>query len=413
MAPRYKALKSLDSHHPLFSPLISIGTEYLYSRDSYQFAGDGWDVAADLFMYESYVLPHPVETMNTPSSVLRYPLDWQPLWVMGELSDLQDLSVSESPAQAQLMHFLQFIAGVVGQVWFVLSDSTPRKLLEGVGTSGAQLNALAPAINAKVTLPSADITTAEGTSVYARVMPMGEQEGCWAVLVANGDSQPVASPNIAITLPESLPGGRLPSSVVVTVPFELSRTVNATVSGANGTHIGNTVIGIDEPLLGFGTQVYFVSQGSPDANKDHPCLWEARAALCSQRGNLIDNCGFEHQHVLGVPDNWLLTMLEVSDPYAGGTDLWASLNTDAAYARTGWYSVRYTSSKPHTSRLQSVHMDSIRPNATYALELWTSSPSRMSHVSLLVVSAVQMTIARSLCLLIVKRLARVAFLNLF
>ena len=32
---------------------------------------------------------------------------------------------------------------------------------------------------------------------------------------------------------------------------------------------------------------------------------------------MIDNCGFENQHVLGVPDDWLLTMVEVSDPYAG------------------------------------------------------------------------------------------------
>ena len=385
MAQRYRALKSLDSHHPLFSPLISTGTEYLYSRDSSQFAVDGWDTAADLFMYESYVLPQPVETMNTPSSVLRYPLDWQPLWVMGELSDLQDLSVSESPAQAQLMHYLQFIAGVVGQVWFVLSDSTPRKLLEGVATSGAQLNALAPALNAKVTLPLGHVTTAEGTSVYGRVMPMGEQEGCWAVLVANGDAQPVAS-NIVVTLPAFT----LPSNIAITVPFELSRTVNATVSSANGT----SVIIIAEPLLGFGTQVYLVSQGSRGAQKEHQCLWDA-PALCSQGSNLIDNCGFENQHVLGVPDNWLLTMVEVADPYAGGVDPWASLNTDAAYARSGWYSVRYTSSKPHTSRLQCAHMRSIRPNASYALELWTSSPSRVTPVSLLVVSAVQMTITHT------------------
>ena len=35
---------------------------------------------------------------------------------MGELSDGQDLSAAESPAQAKVMHYLQFIAGVLGQV---------------------------------------------------------------------------------------------------------------------------------------------------------------------------------------------------------------------------------------------------------------------------------------------------------
>ena len=291
MAPRYQALKSLDSHHPLFAPLISKGTEYLYTRDTSQFAADGWDAAADVFMYESYVLPHPVETMDTPSSVLRYPLDWQPLFVMGELSDLQDLSVSESPAQAQLMHYLQYIAGVVGQLWFVLSDSTPRKLLDAVGTSGAQLNALAAALNAKVTLPSADVTTAEGTSVYARVMPMGEQEGCWAVLVANGDAQPVVNPNVVVTLPAVSSGASTAhaalanhsrwagtpvpsgSSVVVSAPFELSRTVNTTVRAVTGSsgHNSGAVVSITEPLLGFGTQVYLVAQNA--GNKERSCTY--------------------------------------------------------------------------------------------------------------------------------------------
>jgi hypothetical protein len=89
MAPRYRALKSLDAHHPLFAPFIDGGAEYLYSRDTEHFAPDGWDTASDVFMYESYVLPHPVQTMDTPRAILRYPLDWQPLFVMGELSDLQ------------------------------------------------------------------------------------------------------------------------------------------------------------------------------------------------------------------------------------------------------------------------------------------------------------------------------------
>jgi hypothetical protein len=350
--------------------------------------------------------------MDTPSSVLHFPLDWQLLFAMGELSDLQDLSVSESPAQAQVMHYLQFIAGVVGQVWFVLSDSTPRKLLEGVAASGSQLNALAPALNTKVSLPSGSVTTAEGSSVYARVMPMGEDKGCWAVLVANGGGQPVANSAIVVTLPlvssslnaqhdvGSSPGQQLAlgtpvatsrgsvSSAVTTAPFELNRVVNTSVATTNSSngHIGSTVVSIAEPLLAFGTQVYLISQDGARGDNDVGCMWEIPAG-CSKSSNLIgDNCGFERQHILGVPDNWLLTMVDVADPYAGGADPWASLNTDAAYARTGWFSVRYTSSKPHTSRLQSSNMLNIRANATYTLELWTSSPNRMSPVSLLVVS---------------------------
>ena len=80
MAARYRALKFLDPFHPLVSPLISTRTEYMFARDADAFAPDGWDAAADLFMYESYVLPHVAETMATPGVALRYPLDWQPLW---------------------------------------------------------------------------------------------------------------------------------------------------------------------------------------------------------------------------------------------------------------------------------------------------------------------------------------------
>ena len=138
-AARYRALKGLDPHHPLVSPVISDGTEYLFGRDGDAFAGGGWDAAFDVGMYESYVLPHVAATMGRAASMLQYPMDWQLLWVMGELSDGQDLTRAESPAQAAVMHHLQFIAGVTGQVWFVLSDSTPRQLLDAVGRSGAQV----------------------------------------------------------------------------------------------------------------------------------------------------------------------------------------------------------------------------------------------------------------------------------
>ena len=131
--------------------------------------------------------------------------------------------------------------------------------------------------------------------------------------------------------------------------------------------------------------------------------WCIRAASLPRSGfemgqssNLISNCGFESQHILGVPDNWLLTMVEVADPYVGGADPWASLNTDAAYARTDWFSLRYTSSKPHTSRLQNSNMLNIRANATYTLELWTSSPTRTGPVSLLVVSTTSFNLSRRL-----------------
>ena len=228
-------------------------------------------------------------------------------------------------------------AGVVGQVWFVQSDSTPRKLLDGEATSGAQMNALAPALNGKVTLPSAEaVSTAPGTIVYARVMPMGADAGCWAVLVANGAGEPVVNPAINITLPPlpindtntaasttgsdavassiSEPDGR---AVSVMAPFENNRIVNASVGAAAYRKAGVSVL-INEPLLAFGTQAYLISQGGGGGGSGEGggCMW-AEPPQCSRSSNVIDNCGFEDQHVLGVPDNWLLTMVEVSDPYAG------------------------------------------------------------------------------------------------
>eukprot|EP01048_Picozoa_sp_COSAG05_P012195 COSAG05_NODE_1203_length_5535_cov_21.291575_1_plen_534_part_00 len=165
-AVRYRALKVLDPHHPLISPVISIGDEYLYGRDGDTFDGDGWDTAFDVGMYESYVLPSVDRTMDAARVMLHYPMDWQLLWVMGELSDLQDLSAAESPAQVKVMHYLQFIAGVVGQVWFVLSDSTPRQLLDAAAESGTQLNSLAPAICRSVTRPATVTATASSSAIH-------------------------------------------------------------------------------------------------------------------------------------------------------------------------------------------------------------------------------------------------------
>ena len=54
---------------------------------------------------------------------------------MGELSDGQDLSAAESPAQAKVMHYLQFIAGVLGQV----CESRQRRVLCGLGDASLTL----------------------------------------------------------------------------------------------------------------------------------------------------------------------------------------------------------------------------------------------------------------------------------
>ena len=54
---------------------------------------------------------------------------------MGELSDGQDLSAAESPAQAKVMHYLQFISGVLGQV----CESRQRRVLCGLSAASLTL----------------------------------------------------------------------------------------------------------------------------------------------------------------------------------------------------------------------------------------------------------------------------------
>ena len=53
----------------------------------------------------------------------------------------------------------------------MLSDSTPRQLLDAVGESGAELNSLAPAFSAPVTLPRAAVS-ASPEGIYATALPM-------------------------------------------------------------------------------------------------------------------------------------------------------------------------------------------------------------------------------------------------
>ena len=53
----------------------------------------------------------------------------------------------------------------------MLSDSTPRQLLDAVGESGAELNSLAPAFGAPVTLPRAAVS-ASPEGIYATALPM-------------------------------------------------------------------------------------------------------------------------------------------------------------------------------------------------------------------------------------------------
>ena len=365
-AKRYKSLKGLDHHHPLISPVVSKGTQYLYGRDGDAFAKDGWDTAFDVAMYESYVLPDVARTMDSANLMLDYPMDWQLLWVMGELSDMQDLGAAESPSQAKVMNFLQVIAGVVGQVWFVWSDSTPRQLLDAAAESGAQLNALTPAICSAVTEPSA-ITTTSPSWVHATTLPM-VGSGCWAVIVANTAATPTANASITVALPTA----RDSSNVTTLVPFELNRPATAV---SNGTRIN-----ILEPLPAYGTQVYFMSQ-DPSSQL---CLWEAKPK-CAKSNNMLQNCGFEAQHIVGVPDQWLLQMVAMGDPYAGAADPFAAMATDAAFTHSGWYSLRYTSSKPESSRLRCGSMRGLSANTTFDITVFAAALTRKTPVSLLIV----------------------------
>ena len=67
---------------------------------------------------------------------------------------------------------------------------------------------------------------------------------------------------------------------------------------------------VQEIIRCTGTQIYLLSENGTE----HSCLWEAPPE-CDGSDNMIENCGFEDQHVLGVPDNWLLTMGQYSlDP---------------------------------------------------------------------------------------------------
>ena len=273
----------------------------------------------------------------------------------------------------------------------MLSDSTPRQLLDAVGESGAELNSLAPAFSAPVTLPRAAVS-ASPEGIYATALPMARvgkhgrfqtlshrqtalfitdgaaDAGCWAVVVANSNGSPVGSAVVNVSLQREM------ATPVATAPFDLNRDVNVSTASGHGV--------IAEPMASFGTQVYLLSENASAQS----CVWQLNSQ-CATGDSLIENCGFEAQHAIGLPDQWLLLMAGMSDsaPDArgGDADPFAAMNTDAAYTHSGHFSLRYTSSKPQASLLVNRGMSGLASNATYSLELFASAPTRSTAVSLL------------------------------
>jgi hypothetical protein len=165
-------------------------------------------------------------------------------------------------------------------------------------------------------------------------------------------------------------------------------TIGIITLGGGGALLAATIA---EPLPGYGTQVYLLSDSG--AGADAPaCPWRSEAlaadveSTCrSRKSNLLNNCDFEDQHVTGVPDFWLLQKVAMADPYAGAADPFAAIATDAAFARSGWLSLRWTASRPAASRLRCANMAGLAENATYTLKAWAAAPSRKTPVSLLIV----------------------------
>ena len=156
------------------------------------------------------------------------------------------------------------------------------------------------------------------------------------MVVANSNGSPVSAVvNVSLAPLEM-------ATPVATAPFELNRDVNVSTASGHGV--------IAEPMASFGTQVYLLSENASAQS----CVWQLNSQ-CATGDSLIENCGFEAQHAIGLPDQWLLLMAGMSDsaPDArgGDADPFAAMNTDAAYTHSGHFSLRYTSSKPQASLL--------------------------------------------------------------